>query len=179
MWGVERRVPEKFILGIWRLLSSFPGLQLFLVRLFGASFPTGVAAVIEDESGRVILFRHTYRGKHPWGLPGGWLKKRESPDRCLIREVEEESGLAIEPVAPLLALAGSKRARVEIIYWARAVGGSFRPSIEVDAAQSFGPDDLPIGLMKYQADVIKLFFKAKTGGTLPCGLAERIDLLDT
>jgi 8-oxo-dGTP pyrophosphatase MutT (NUDIX family) len=54
----------------------------------------GVRAAIFDESGRVLLVRHSYvRG---WHLPGGAVEPGETVEEALRREVWEETGLRID-----------------------------------------------------------------------------------
>lgn len=59
----------------------------------------GVAAVVVD-GGRVLLAR---RGRQPlkgeWSLPGGALELGETLEQGVAREVLEECGLAVTPVA--------------------------------------------------------------------------------
>ncbi|HYF80433.1 MAG TPA: NUDIX domain-containing protein [Symbiobacteriaceae bacterium] len=54
----------------------------------------GAAAVILDTAGRVLLVKHTY-GKLNWELPGGAAEEKESLAGTAIREVLEETGLAV------------------------------------------------------------------------------------
>lgn len=58
----------------------------------------GVGAVVVHES-RVLLVQ---RGREPlkgqWSLPGGLLEVGESLEAGVIREVEEETGLKVQPV---------------------------------------------------------------------------------
>ena len=54
------------------------------------------AAVILDEASRVLLIR---RGDgRGWALPGGFMEPGERIVDCLVREVQEETGLEVEPV---------------------------------------------------------------------------------
>jgi 8-oxo-dGTP diphosphatase len=56
----------------------------------------GVATVIEDYDGRVLLMkRKGAHGEGTWGFPGGKLNKFESFEDCAIRETKEETGLNI------------------------------------------------------------------------------------
>ena len=45
-----------------------------------------------ESGGHVVFVKHPERG---WEIPGGHLKPGESPDQALVREVLEETGLAI------------------------------------------------------------------------------------
>lgn len=54
----------------------------------------GAAAIILDQAGRVLLVKHTY-GKLNWDLPGGGAEANESAEGTAIREVREETGLAV------------------------------------------------------------------------------------
>src|SRR5258707_15639717 len=86
---------RRVLLRIWRDVP-FPGWmrQLFL-RILNPSFMVGAMALIQDEQGRILILEHTYRRRVPWGLPGGWLKHAESPEKGLAREVLEETGLKV------------------------------------------------------------------------------------
>ena len=56
-----------------------------------------VGAVIKDDLGRLLLIK---RGHPPgaglWSLPGGRIEPGETDAEALVREVREETGLAIE-----------------------------------------------------------------------------------
>ena len=54
----------------------------------------GAAAVILNEAGRVLLVKHTY-GRLNWELPGGAAEPNESIVTTALREVREETGLAV------------------------------------------------------------------------------------
>lgn len=64
----------------------------------------GVAGVVFDEAGRVLLVE---RGKPPalgqWTVPGGSLERGEALAAGVAREVLEETGLVVE-VGPLVAV---------------------------------------------------------------------------
>jgi 8-oxo-dGTP pyrophosphatase MutT (NUDIX family) len=68
------------------------------LRLVGAIFRLrmrGVKCVILRGE-EVLLVRHTYGDRRRWELPGGAIKRGESPRRAAAREVREELGVAIE-----------------------------------------------------------------------------------
>jgi len=61
-----------------------------------------VGAVVHDEQGRLLLVR---RGHAPsagmWSVPGGRMEPGESEPEAVVRELAEETGLAVRPVRPL------------------------------------------------------------------------------
>jgi ADP-ribose pyrophosphatase YjhB (NUDIX family) len=55
----------------------------------------GVDAAIFDEEQRLLLHKRSDDGK--WSLPCGWVEVGESLAEAAVREVKEETGLAVEP----------------------------------------------------------------------------------
>ncbi|MCK4452291.1 MAG: NUDIX domain-containing protein, partial [Anaerolineae bacterium] len=56
------------------------------------------AGCIRDEEGRILLLRRS-DGDNLWGLPGGGIELGERAADAAVREVREEIGLEVEPVA--------------------------------------------------------------------------------
>lgn len=56
----------------------------------------GVAALVRDERGHVLLQRRTDDGG--WSLPAGGIDPGETPADAVAREVREETGLLVRPV---------------------------------------------------------------------------------
>ena len=88
------------------LLRRFPFLMripyLFYSRA-QARYTLGVAAVVFDDRGQVLLVEHAYHPRYPWGLPGGWVDGDEDPSNSVLRELQEE--LQLEAVALRVVLA--------------------------------------------------------------------------
>ena len=55
----------------------------------------GVAGVVHDDQDRVLLVRRADNGR--WDLPAGAVDPGEAPAQALVREVYEETGLAVVP----------------------------------------------------------------------------------
>ena len=58
-------------------------------------FPVSVKGIVMREDA-VVLVKNR---RDEWELPGGKLELGEAPERCVAREIEEELGLAVEPIA--------------------------------------------------------------------------------
>ena len=74
-----------------------------LWRAFGPRV-VGVRGIVVDrahEPPEVLLVHHTY-GKPAWHLPGGGVKRRETIEQAVRREVREEAGIEVTGPVRLL-----------------------------------------------------------------------------
>ena len=62
-----------------------------------------IACALVDDDGRVLIARRPPGAAMAgmWEFPGGKLEKGETPEQCIIRELEEELGIKVK--APCLA----------------------------------------------------------------------------
>jgi len=97
-----------------------------------------VGAVVTDGQGRLLLIK---RGHEPsaglWSIPGGRIEPGESDAEALVREMLEETGLAVEPGRLLgrVQRPGLGGAVIDIRdYTATVIGGTLRPGD--DAAEA-------------------------------------------
>ena len=60
-----------------------------------------VALALIDAAGHVLLQQRPRGGAHGglWEFPGGKIKPSETPEMALVREIDEELGIAIEPAS--------------------------------------------------------------------------------
>lgn len=132
---------------VWSRLPITPRMRNGLVWLLSPKFSVGVVGVVINDSGEVLLLKHTYRGARAWGLLGGGLKPGESLQACLRREMREETGLRIRVDRHLLTTALRTRKVVEVAYICRLLPGEtldrFKPSAEVEEAHFFTLATLP------------------------------------
>ena len=88
-----------------------------LARLFRCTVTLGAQAAVIDEQERVLLVRHTYT--NGWFLPGGGVKRGETVEEALHRELREETETSITAPA-LFRVYSSVRQRDHVfIYVAR------------------------------------------------------------
>ncbi|MGD0858285.1 MAG: NUDIX hydrolase [Terracidiphilus sp.] len=108
-------------------------------REFPSAPLIGVGAVVVDE-GRVLLVR---RGTEPmkghWTLPGGLVELGEPLEAAVVREVREETGLAVEPLGLIELLdrihREGERVRFHYViadYLCRVAGGELRAASDAD-----------------------------------------------
>jgi len=105
-----------------------------------------VGAVVTDGQGRLLMIR---RGHEPgaglWSIPGGRIEPDETDAEALVREMLEETGLAVE-VGPLLGRVrrpGPNGAVIDIRdYAASIIGGTLRPGDDAADARWVAVRDL-------------------------------------
>lgn len=130
----------KILLRIWRIFPLW--FQTLVSRVVRPRFRMAVAALVFDEHGRILLFKHTYR-KLAWGIPAGGLEFKEQPKDAIVREFFEETGMTIEVVNLLLADSSPHFHHVSLVYLCEIVAGEFGESHEISEIQYFDVDSLP------------------------------------
>lgn len=130
----------KTLMRIWGMFPLW--VHTLAAIILRPRFRVGVAALVFDEQGRVLLFKHTYR-KFAWGIPVGGLEYGEQPEQGVIREFYEESGLTINVERLLFADSSKLFRHVTLMYLCKIVGGEFRESYEVSEMKYFDVSDLP------------------------------------
>ena len=128
----------------WQALKLPKGIQLFVMRRLQDQFLVGATGIFFNNKKEVLLFKHSYRGKGAWGLPGGYIKKGEHPKEGLEREIAEESGFVVSADIRLKIRTDRTSSRLDITYMGVFIGGEFKPSSEITAAKFFAFDNLPL-----------------------------------
>lgn len=68
-----------------------------------AKFAVGVTGIVRNGRGEVLFVRHPSRRRDPWTLPGGWMRRWETPEAALIRELREQAGVEVEVEGVMVA----------------------------------------------------------------------------
>lgn len=124
------------------------------IRVFVPKQRIGVAVVVLDDHGRVLMLRHVFHPDAPWGLPGGWLGRNEDPAAGALRELHEETGLTAVVDRPVLVSLEPHPDHVGIAFLVRPMAGNLQLSAEILEADWFEVDDLPEPLFPIYARAI-------------------------
>ena len=141
-----------------------------VVRTIAPGFTVGAICVIERPDGAVLLVRQTYR--KAWGIPGGLLKRGESPEDAALREVAEEVGLAIELVGEPAVVVDEEARRVDVIFRAQPAasadpGDATPRSPEITEAGWFPVDALPELQFETSGALVALARSARSPQAVP------------
>ena len=126
-----------------------------LSRIGQRRFTVTVAAMLFDDTGRILLLEHVFRADEGWGVPGGFINRAENPEAALRRELREEIGVEIEDVKMILSRTLGTLKQVEIYFRARVIGDPKPSSFEIKSAQWFTLDQLPPNLSNDQRRLIQ------------------------
>ena len=96
-----------------------------------ARHSVSVAGVIIDDHGQALLVQR--RDNHHWEPPGGVLEPGETIQDCLRREVREETGLDVEPVAVTGIYQNMTRNIIALVFRCKITGGDLATNEEATA----------------------------------------------
>ena len=96
-----------------------------------ARHSVSVTGVITDDRGRALLIQR--RDNHRWEPPGGVLELAEGIHDGLRREVREETGLDVEPIALTGVYKNMNRAIIALVFRCKITGGQLSATDETEA----------------------------------------------
>ncbi|WP_081748657.1 NUDIX hydrolase [Nocardiopsis sp. CNT312] len=98
---------------------------------------TGV--VVRPEDGKVLVIKRADDGR--WVPPGGVMELDETPEQCVVREVQEETGIGAKPIRLTGVYKNMKLGVVSLVFLCEPVGGVLRTSDESTVATWLTPED--------------------------------------
>ncbi len=114
----------------------------------------GAYGIVRDGAGRVLLACGSARSAFPgwWTLPGGTVEHGEAPGAAVVREIAEETGLAVavtavrQVLADVAALPETLEHTDRIVYDAAVTGGTLADEADgtTDRVRWWAPGDLAL-----------------------------------
>jgi ADP-ribose pyrophosphatase YjhB (NUDIX family) len=131
--------------------------------------PEGVGAkCLVFHKGKILLVRHTY-GPDVWTIPGGRIKRNETPEEAAAREVCEETGFSM---GQLYSLGDAwdehyrKEERVHYFFGETEGEVPLIDPLEIREARWFGPLTLPFPVSARVIKALDLYDKFEAGTTI-------------
>jgi 8-oxo-dGTP pyrophosphatase MutT (NUDIX family) len=119
------------------------GIPLYvIVRFFRPKYSLGAVGVIFNTQGQVLLVEHVFHPKTPWGLPGGWVNRREDPATTVIRELQEELSITVT-VERIVAVQSLTHNHLDLAYLCHTSEPIGKLSNELLAFEWFDIDKMP------------------------------------
>jgi 8-oxo-dGTP diphosphatase len=125
-----------------------------------------VSGIVIDDHGRALLISR--RDNHRWEPPGGALELGESIHDGLRREVREETGLDVEPIALTGVYKNMSRAIVNLVFRCKIAGGALAVNDEASDFRWAAESEVP-GLMDeaYAVRVLDALLETATAAVRP------------
>jgi len=139
-----------------RLYRAIPRpLTRFLLWAVNPKFNVGAVGLFLAPDGKVLVLKHVYRHAYPWGLPGGYLKRGETAEAGILRELKEETGLdaAIERVLCVEDVDAFQR---EVVFVGRVDSAqTITLNFEIEKAGFVVADQLPAEMLPRHAALVR------------------------
>lgn len=118
----------------------------------------GCSVVALDESGCVLLVRHSY-GSGRWAMPGGGLARNEEPVDGAVRELREETGCILVEAQEIMTILERRSGAASRVHM---VAGRTSSDLKIDGrevieARFFPLDRLPRDIMRNLTERIPLW----------------------
>ena len=127
-----------------------------------ARHSVSVAGVVTDDHSRALMIQR--RDNKHWEPPGGVLEIDESIADGLRREVREETGLEVEPLALTGVYKNISRGIIALVFRCKATGGKLVTNDE--AAAFHWASEAEIRTLASEAYAVR-FLDALSGNTVP------------
>lgn len=123
------------------------------------SITVGVFGIIANEQDEVLLcHRNDY---DLWNMPGGGLEKGETPWKCIVREVKEETGLDVVISRLMGIYSKPHKDEIVFVFVCAIVGGKLELNKEARALKYYALADIPKNTVPKQVERLHHYFEDK------------------
>jgi ADP-ribose pyrophosphatase YjhB (NUDIX family) len=134
--------------------------------------PIPAAGAIIENNGSILLVKRKYPPYvGDWCFPAGFMEYGESPERCCIRELKEETGLDVKLRQCFRVYAGDDDPRskaVLILYLVESYDGELNPGDDASETRYFAENEMPNNIaFKSHRQAIKDYYEFKRTGEMP------------
>ena len=133
-----------------------------LWRLLQPKYTLGVVGVVFNDEGHILLVEHAFHPKTPWGLPGGWVGRREDPALTLQREMQEELELAVR-VEAVIHISRPHSNHLDIAYVCTPLGQVGTINYELLSYRWVEPTQIP-RVLSFHYQAIQMAMVSKHDG---------------
>jgi len=159
-WAVARALTiimgrsKRLLSKLWKIAPR--GLRWRAVWAISPRFVVGVAGVVLNARGEILLAHHVFRDEIAWGLPGGAIRYGERLEDAIRREILEETGLSVA-VGGLLRVTLHSDWPNLTCHFLCTVDGTPEPRVngELFEAGFYTLDDLPGPIAPCQREIIE------------------------
>lgn len=118
--------------------------------------PKLAVAVVIEHDGKVLLGLRAdgAREAGKWGIPAGFVDRGEVVEDVAVREMAEETGLAVDLGPVLTVVSHPGEPVVLVVYAATGFRGEPRPGDDLAEIGWFAPDALPEMAFAHDADIL-------------------------
>jgi len=130
-----------------------PHLRWEISYALSDKFLIGLVYFVEKDD-QILLVKHSYQDR--WGLPGGWLNKRETLEQSATRELQEELGTGLSDFEILTIRKVPNAQIIDVAVRGRISGDAVKTTdAEIESFRFFPRDALPEDLIRTHKPFVK------------------------
>ena len=130
-----------------------PNLRWEISYALSDKFLIGLVYFVEKDD-QILLVKHSYQDK--WGLPGGWLNKRETLEQSAARELKEELGTGLSDFEILTIRKVPNAQIIDVAVRGTISGDALKTTdAEIESFRFFPRDALPEDIIRTHKPFVK------------------------
>ena len=142
-----------------------PNLRWEISYALSDKFLIGLIYFVEKDD-QILLVKHSYQDK--WGLPGGWLNKRETLQQSAARELKEELGTGLSDFEILTIRKVPNAQIIDVAVRGRVSGEAIKTTdAEIESFRFFPRDALPEDIIRTHKPFVKEYLARHQGHSAP------------